>query len=1488
MARPNGPTSTGAALVLGGGVAGIQCSLDLAEGGYKVYLVEKSPALGGHMSQLDKTFPTNDCSMCTLAPKLVEAGRHLNIEIVTNSELTGLEGTPGDFRAKVYHHARFVDPDICTSCGECAPVCPVTVADQYNEELGERKAIYKLYPQAIPNTYAVTKKGHSPCKRACAVHTSAQGYVALIGQERFADAYRVASEPNPFPAVCGRVCTHKCETDCTRGEVEQPIAIAGLKRFLADYAVGNVALPDPAEVKFAEKVAIVGAGPSGLSCARDLALLGYQTTVFEAKPEPGGMLRFGIPEYRLPKAALQQDIDRIVALGVDLQCDKAAGYDFTVDSLLKDGYKAVYLATGLQGGRPLPIPGNDAKGVFTAVDLLRDATLEKPIDMGKNVIVIGGGDVAFDAGRTAVRLGAEKVTLVCIEDDATMPASADEIEEGLAESISFICSCMPTAVVAGPDGRAAKVEFTACTLGDADERGWRPPVPLDNSFSELACDTVVFATGQGMVDDFSKGARGVKVERNQIVTDKQSQATGRKGVFAGGDAAARGPWTAIEAVAAGRRGARAIHNFLRGEELLPLDDDQLDEAKPDDDVLRQTEVMARTTMPQLPGTARKLTWDEVNTGFSAEQAVAEAKRCLNCAVCSECLECVRACGPGALLHGERDREFDVEVGAVVLATGFDLYDPGDKGEYGYGRYPDILSALEYERMLSASGPTVGEVKRPSNGEHPKKIAFIQCVGSRDQDHEYCSSVCCMFANKQAMLTIDHVPDCKPDVFLMDMRAQGKGFDAFYERAQNMGVSFIRSRPSYIKEDPASHDLLITWEDEAGELHTDRYDMVVLSAGLEPARKAQAAAGALGVALNRHGFCELHEYAPLDSSREGVYVVGPFGEPKDIPDSVAQASAAAAKVMTGLADSRGTLTVDKEYPDERDVIGEEPRVGVFVCHCGSNIAGVIDVETVAQYALKLPGVVYANDTMYTCSSDSLTLIKDMVAEHDLNRVVVASCTPRTHEPIFQDTLREAGLNPFLFEMANIRDQASWVHRDHPDEATAKAKDLIRMSVARARLLEPLYKVDVPLTHTAVVIGGGVAGMTAANALGEMGHEVHLIERDARLGGRVLELDRTIKGSHPADFAAALERRVIDNPNVKIHLDASLADFHGFIGNFSSVIAESDGKRTAVDHGVVIVATGSQEARPDLYGLGQSNRIVTGLDLEHLFTDDPGRIATTGAVGFILCAGSLEEGAAYCSRTCCQQSIKNAIRLKEADPDRPVYVWFKEIRTFGLLEEYYTRARELGVVFTRYDNDAKPEIVSAGTAANGKPGTPVRIAYTDPYLRRRMELPLDLLVLATPTVASDGASELSKMLKVPLQGDGFFLEAHVKLRPVDFASEGIFLCGGAHYPKSIDESVSQAYAAAGRAAAILAKPALKAGGVVAEVDQDKCAACLTCVRICPYEVPTIDPVAKKAVIEAAACQGCGVCVSECPAKAIVLHHYTDAQIFAKEEALTMEVS
>ena len=514
---------------------------------------------------------------------------------------------------------------------------------------------------------------------------------------------------------------------------------------------------------------------------------------------------------------------------------------------------------------------------------------------------------------------------------------------------------------------------------------------------------------------------------------------------------------------------------------------------------------------------------------------------------------------------------------------------------------------------------------------------------------------------------------------------------------------------------------------------------------------------------------------------------------------------------------------------------------------------------------------------------------MVAEHNLNRVVVASCTPRTHEPIFQDTLREAGLNPFLFEMANIRDQASWVHRDQPEKATGKAKDLIRMSVARARLLEPLYKVDVPLTHTAVVVGGGVAGMTAAAALGDMGHEVHLVERDAALGGRVLELDQTIKGSRPGRVRGRPRAARGRQPQRQDPPRGELDDFHGFIGNFSSVIAA--GRRQAHAHRPRRRDRRHRLARgsvPSSTASARATRSSPAGPRAAASPTDQERLAKAGAVGFILCAGSLDEKAPVLLAHLLPAERQERHPPEGAGPERPVYVWFKEVRTFGLFEEYYTRARELGVIFTRYDNDSKPEIVSAGTAANGKPARRSGRLHATPTCSAASSCPSTCSCWPPRRCPTRATTSSPRCSRCRSQADGFFLEAHVKLRPVDFASEGIFLCGAAHYPKCIDESISQAYAAAGRAAAILAKPALKAGGVVAEVDQDKCAACLTCVRVCPYEVPIIDPVAKKAEIEAAACQGCGVCVSECPAKAIVLHHYTDAQIFAKEEALTMEVS
>ncbi len=821
---PSGPPpkSTGAALVLGGGVAGIQCSLDLAEGGYKVYLVEKAPALGGHMAQLDKTFPTNDCSMCTLAPKLVEAGRHLNIEIVTNSELVGLEGEPGDFKAKVFHHARFVDPDKCTSCGECVPVCPVVVPDPYNEGLGERKAIYKLYPQAIPNTYAVTKKGHSPCKRACAVATSAQGYVALIREGRFAEAYTVASEPNPFPAVCGRVCTAQCEVDCTRGEVEEPIAIRSLKRFVTDFANENVPLPEKAEVTFDEKVAVIGAGPSGLTAARDLALLGYQTTVFESKAEPGGMLRFGIPEYRLPKAALQQDVDRILALGVDLRVRQAlrhrrhrrrparrrlqgrlpgrrpAGRPHAADPRRRRAERARRRQPALQGDRRRAgRDGQEGRRHRRRRRRLRRRP-HRPAPRrraGRHQLHRGrrhGAGLRRGGRRGARREHPLQLLVHARRHQARRrrPRLRRHLQLVLARRAR-----RARLAAAGPARRhRARPRLRHGHLRHRPEHGRRLPPGRERHRGRARPDRHRQADATPRAAPACSPAATPRRARRGRRSRRSPPAGARRAAST----------TTCAARSSCRSGTTAW--------------------------TRPSPTTRRSPRPRSwracrcrssPGAARKVTWDEVNTGFTEEQAVAEAKRCLDCAICSECFECVRACGPGALLHDERDEEFEVEVGAVVMATGFDLHDPGKASEYGYRRYPNVLSALEYERMLSASGPTMGDVKRPSDGEHPTRIAFIQCVGSRDQEHEYCSSVCCMFANKQAMLTIDHVPEAKPEVFLMDMRAQGKGFDAFYQRAQERGVSFIRSRPSTIKEDPLTKDLLIDWEDEQGKMQTER-------------------------------------------------------------------------------------------------------------------------------------------------------------------------------------------------------------------------------------------------------------------------------------------------------------------------------------------------------------------------------------------------------------------------------------------------------------------------------------------------------------------------------------------------------------------------------------------------------------------------------------------------------------------------------------------
>jgi len=845
--------------------------------------------------------------------------------------------------------------------------------------------------------------------------------------------------------------------------------------------------------------------------------------------------------------------------------------------------------------------------------------------------------------------------------------------------------------------------------------------------------------------------------------------------------------------------------------------------------------------------------------------------------CRMCKACERKCEANAVLLEDQEKEERVSVGAVILALGADLFDVAAKEELGFGRYKNVVSSLQFERMLSASGPYQGHLKRPSDGEEPKKVAFLQCVGSRDKERPYCSTVCCMYATKLAILVKEHHPDSDCSIFMMDMRAFGKGFDDYYERAKNRyGINYVRSRISAIKENPEDQDLLLKYQSEAGEIKKDAFDLVVLSAGMETSAVNRKLCKELGVELNEYNFCLTQGFDLIKTSREGVYACGPFSGPKDIPESVTQASGAAASTMELLGSSKGSLVEERKYPQEKDVASEEPRIGIFVCHCGSNIAGVVDVAGVEEFAKELPGVVHSERMLYSCSEDSQKLIKDRIEELRLNRIVVASCTPRTHAPLFQETMRQAGLNPYLFEMANIRDQCSWIHGKQPDEATHKSKDLVKMAVARANLLEPLYQVSISLTKDALVIGGGVSGMVAATSLSAQGFKVYLVEKEDSLGGNLKKIHYTVQGIDPQRFLNDLVNQVEKDPDIMVFKKARLAKSSGFIGNFVSTIAISDDggeRQKEIKHGATIVATGGSEYRGSQYLLGEDARVLTQLDLEEKIAGNPEAAKEVKNVVMIQCVVPPEQDF-YCSRFCCTKAIKNALKIKELNPEAQVAILYRDIRTYGLKEKYYNEALEKGIVFIRFTDEEKPRVEKAGQE--------LEVTIRDPNLGSDIVFKPDLLVLSTAVVPAETNKELSNLLKVPLSKEGFFLEAHVKLRPVDFASDGAFLCGLAHYPKFLEESVTQAKAAAARAATVLSKSELKIGGIVANVDQKKCVACLTCVRVCPYEAPYInsDDVAE---IELAKCRGCGICAAECPAKAIQLLNYRDRQITAKTDAL-----
>ena len=879
-------------------------------------------------------------------------------------------------------------------------------------------------------------------------------------------------------------------------------------------------------------------------------------------------------------------------------------------------------------------------------------------------------------------------------------------------------------------------------------------------------------------------------------------------------------------------------------------------------------------MAALPPEHTCACFDEISQGYTEEQAQREAARCLNCGGCSECMQCVEACQAGAIDHRQAPRRQTLEVGAVILAPGFRPFDARQKPEYGYGRYPNVITSLEFERVLSATGPFGGHIRRPGDGQEPKKIAWIQCVGSRDASigREYCSYVCCMYAAKQAIIAREHDPRIEPTIFFIDFRAQGKGFDRYYERARDVhGVRFIRSMISRVTQDPRTHNLELNYVDEDGRIQTEEFDLVVLSVGLSPHPATRQLAQVCGIATDTWGFVESPPFKMVETSRAGIFTCGVFQSPKDIPETVGQASAAAGAAATLLSGARGTLLSKAEYPLERDVAREEPRIGVFVCHCGINIAGVVDVAQVSDYARTLPQVVYTDHYTFTCATDSLEAMRQVIEAHDLNRVVVASCSPRTHETLFQDNLRQAGLNKYLFEMANIRDQDSWVHQNNPGLATEKAKELVKMAVARAAVLKPLTEMPMPVNQRALVVGGGLAGLVAAQTIADAGYQVYLPDLQERFGGSLAhDMRSTLEGHAIQPFMLELVTRVETHPNIRWWEEARIISFSGHKGNFRCELESPRGK-WSVHFGAVVVATGGQECAPKEYLYGDDTRVLTQIELEGLLADTPEDLRTAPTVVMIQCVGSREPEHPYCSRVCCGEAIKNAITIKKIRPQANVFILYRDIRTYGLKEIYYKKARDLGVQFIRYEPALKPQVTPA---ANG-----LMVSIFDQNLKATINLKADYLALSAAIRPHPVAKEIAGLMKLPLDNDGFFMEAHLKLRPLDFAVNGIFLCGLAHSPKFIEESIAQAQGAAARALGILAQKVMYVGGAVAVVDPQKCAICLTCVRTCPFGVPRVDQAEGVIAIDPAACQGCGSCASACPRKAIELMHHRDDQFLAK---------
>ncbi len=927
--------------------------------------------------------------------------------------------------------------------------------------------------------------------------------------------------------------------------------------------------------------------------------------------------------------------------------------------------------------------------------------------------------------------------------------------------------------------------------------------------------------------------------------------------------------------------------------------------------------------------------DDYNAGMGERRAIykyyaqaipstycIDAKNCRQLGQGKKCGVCAKVCPADAIEYDQKPETLDLQVGAVIVSSGFKAFDPSRVDTYGYANHPNIVTALEFERLLSAGGPTAGHLVRPSellreaqiesmekdlkklekqakpenaeqaeklraeiedlrkqqSHESPKRIAWLQCVGSRDisrSDNGYCSGVCCMYAIKEAVIAKEHAKgDLDAAIFFMDMRTYGKEFEQYYTRAKDNGIRFVRSRIHTIDEVPDSDNLQLSYVTESGEMKGEEFDMVVLSVGLESSADARELAEKIGFDLDHYKFANTSSFTPVQTSKPGVYVCGVLQGPKDIPLSVMEASAAAGAAASRLSESRNTLVQEKTFPQERDVSSEPPRIGVFVCNCGVNISSVVRVPEVVEYAKALPNVVYTQENLFSCSQDAQDKLVRVIKEQNLNRVVVAACSPRTHEPLFQETVRNSGLNKYLYEQANIRDQCSWVHAAEHDAATEKAKDLVRMAVSRAALIEPLPMPSVPVTPAALVVGGGVAGMVSALTLAKQGFKAHIVEAKDKLGGHALKLHTTWKGEDVPAYLRSLVAEVGRNDNIEVHLNSEIKTTAGYIGNFSTSVA-SNGQEREIAHGVTILATGAHSIKPEEYLYGKNSRVFRWHELEEAWETDTVKNAQSAV--FIQCVGSREEARPHCSKICCTFSVQKAVELKERNPEMDVYVLYRDIRTYGEREDLYKEARKRGVIFIRYDLSNKPVVTET---SDGK----LEVSIMDHVLRRPVTLRPDFVNLAS-AITTRGAEELGQLFKVPLSQDKFFLEVHMKLRPVDFATDGIFVCGLAHYPKPIDESIAQAQAAAARAATVLARKSIEVEGVVSSVDESLCRGCGKCVAVCPYGAPQLTDLKEGvqiSTIQEALCKGCGACAVACPTGAAAIRHFNDQEVVTMIEA------